>query len=369
MSFRVLRAEGGDENEWLAVLARFPAEMRDLHYTPAYGRIYADTYGHEPMLAVLETDTAVVMHAFVLRPLGPLPFMALSHAPTAVRDAATPYGFGGPLMAGTTPNAGPELLRHFDECWRCWCREQRIPAEFVCLHPVLGNADALAGSGVVAPVATKEVVIVDLALTEEQLWAAVSRGTRSSIQRARREGVEVEVVEPDRAALDTFQALYLATMARVGAAERWLFPATYFRACMERLGTQGSTLLFARCRGEIAAAYLLIRDSNTAYYHFGASDDRFLALRPNNLLMYETLLWARRQGCSRYHLGGGVTSDGNDSLLRFKSSFGGHRALLYTYGRVLHEGVYRELCDMKLRHEMLHATPVAAPDFFPLYRR
>ena len=87
------------------------------------------------------------------------------------------------------------------------------------------------------------------------------------------------------------------------------------------------------------------------------------------MLMYETMLWAKRRGLTRYHLGGGVGNAENDSLLRFKSSFGGHRSMLYTYGRVLDEEVYRRLCRLKLGYERRVGTPVTHPDYFPMYRR
>ena len=83
---------------------------------------------------------------------------------------------------------------------------------------------------------------------------------------------------------------------------------------MRHYDAAGSALFFARLGGELVAAYLLIHDEHTAYYHFGASDERWLALRPNNLLMYETMLWAKGRGCAAYHLGGGVSSDENDSF-------------------------------------------------------
>lgn len=369
MSFRVLQADGPDADAWMEVVHRYPTHLRDVHYTPGYGRIYEHTYGQRPMLAVMERDGNIVMHAFVRRALDDLAFLTQAKATRRYEDIATPYGFGGPLLAHPEREGSAQLLRDFDAHLRAWGVAEGLPAEFVCLHPLLGNAEAVQASGIADPVPTKEVVVIDLSPSIEQLWSAVSRGTRSSIQRARREGVEVGRVAPDRAALEVFQRLYLATMARVGAAQRWLFPDAYFRECVEQLGEEGSALFFARLGDEVAAAYLLIYDERTAYYHFGASDERWLALRPNNLLMYETMLWAKGRGCARYHLGGGVSSDENDSLLRFKSSFGGGRTPLYTYGRILNADVYRELCDLKRSHEARSGAAAASADYFPLYRR
>lgn len=369
MTFRVLRADEPDRSRWNEILSRLPGSLRDLHYLPEYGLIYRDTYGYEPMLAVLERDATVVAHAFVRRPLNALPFLVHAASGEAFYDIATPYGFGGPLVTGASGADAVALLRRFDAAFREWCGSERLAAEFSCLHPVLGNHDLIAASGIVRPQPTKEVLIIDLDAAEASLWAAISRGTRSSIQRARREGVTVERVDPDAAALEVFGRLYVQTMRRREAAPRWFFPPEYFPSCVSRLGPERSALFFARCEDEVAAAYLLLNDERTAYYHFGASDARWLDRRPNNLLMYETLLWAKRRGLSTYHLGGGVTAAENDSLLRFKSSYGGRRAVLYTSCRVLDEGVYRRLCERKTRHESLTAEPVADPDYFPLYRR
>ena len=368
MTFEVLSAQGADIERWHDVLERFPPHLRDLHYLPEYGLIYQDSYGYEPMLAVWEEDGIMGIHAFLRRPLKDLAFLAGEGA-RAFFDIATPYGFGGPLLSREETEASSECLRNFDVAFRRWCVDEHLASEFACLHPVLGNHAAVAAAGTAALNPAKEVVVLDLQAPDETLWGEVSRGTRSSIQLARREGVVVERVEADEQALRAFNRLYVDTMKRRGAAGRWFFPDSYFSDCIRWLGPQRSALFFARCEGEIAAAFLLLNDGHTAYYHFGGSDERWLGRRPNNLLMFETMQWAKRQGLSRYHLGGGVTASGNDSLLRFKSSVGGRRAVLYTYCRILNEDVYRVLCELKLRHEERVAQAVADPDYFPFYRR
>jgi lipid II:glycine glycyltransferase (peptidoglycan interpeptide bridge formation enzyme) len=121
-------------------------------------------------------------------------------------------------------------------------------------------------------------------------------------------------------------------------------------------------------KGEVASAYLLMHDFSTAYYHFGGSDDRFYNLRPNNLLLFETALWAKRIGFRHYHLGGGVSSTADDSLLRYKAGFSDRRAKLYTYGRVHSRSVYDRLCELKISHER-SVGQINDSDYFPLYRR
>ena len=369
MTFRVLQAEGADADLWQEALEDLPAALRDLHYTPGYGRIYRDIYGYEPLLAVYRSGPQLVVHAFVRRSLEVLPFLAEAPDRAGFTDIATPYGFGGALIARPEAEDSAEALAAFDRHFRGWCIDRRIASEFVCLHPLLGNHALIARAGIAEPHAQKSVIVVDLRGKKADLLGAVSRGTRSSILRAGRSGVSVEEVAVDERALARFQALYFSTMRRRGAQPRWLFPDGYFPACVHYLGADRSALLVARCEGEWAAAYLLINDEQTAYYHFGASDERWLDRRPNNLLMYEAMLWAKRRGLQRFHLGGGVSSAENDSLLRFKSSFGGYKTALYTYGRVLAEEPYRQLCALKLAYEQRTHAAVADPEYFPLYRR
>lgn len=369
MSFRILTARGADLARWHELLSRLPDGLRDVHYLPEYALIHADAYGHEPFAAVLDEPAGFVLQVFVRRPLSALPFLAQHGAHGTFVDVAGPYGFGGPLDCAPDSPAAPERVRRFDAALCDYLGSERVASEFTCLHPLLDNHLVLQRAGTVAPAAEKEVVVIDLSVSEEQLWRQVSRGTRSSINLARRSGVVVERVAPGPAELQAFRALYLQTMRRRDAAPRWFLPEGYFEACVRRLGEGRVALFVARCEGETIAAYLLMHDARTAYYHFGGSDASWLDRRPNNLLMYETLLWARRSGLARYHLGGGVTVAGDDSLLRFKSAYGGRRATLYTYGRVHDEEVYRRLCELKIACEQAeHGAPLDR-DYFPLYRR
>jgi lipid II:glycine glycyltransferase (peptidoglycan interpeptide bridge formation enzyme) len=112
-----------------------------------------------------------------------------------------------------------------------------------------------------------------------------------------------------------------------------------------------------------------MHDFGTAYYHFAGNRDAHPELRANNLTMYETALWAQKAGYVRYHLGGGVTSRADDSLLRFKAGFSDRRAPLYTYFCVRSPRVYELLCERKRAHERATTGKESTSDFLPVYRR
>jgi lipid II:glycine glycyltransferase (peptidoglycan interpeptide bridge formation enzyme) len=206
-------------------------------------------------------------------------------------------------------------------------------------------------------------------MDEDEIWRSISRGHRSSIQKAKKSGVRIERTEPTPHALTVFNSLYYRTMQRNGAAERWFFPQDYFSNCLECLGEDRATLFFAYLDDKVVSAYLVIHDFSTAYYHFGGSDDGYFDFKPNNLLMYETAMWAKQKGYSRYHLGGGVTSSPSDNLFAFKVRFSGKTAGLYTYSCILHEQTYSELCSYKIAYEEHIFGHSLSSDYFPLYRR
>jgi hypothetical protein len=369
MSFEVLSFEGGSGSRWEALVRALPPELRDIHFLPEYGQIYRDTYGHEPHLAVYREANDFVLQPFIRRSLRQLPFLA--SVPDAARyaDIANAYGYGGPLCGASNQAEARRLYEAFADEFSAWCDAESIASEFASLHPFLIDRQRPLIDGVLAIRYEKDVVYIDLEQSEADLVRSLSRGTRSNISKAQRAGVRVEKADLTPENLDLFNKIYHATMRRKAAAPRWHFPESYFVNCVRRLGPKRCSLFFAVIGDAVESAYFLMHDFNVAYYHFGGSLGTHAALRPNNLLMYETALWAKREGYTRYHLGGGVTRQSDDPLLRFKAGFSSHRAPLYTYFCIRDPIVYDELCSRKRAFEIAATGAESPSDFLPLYRR
>lgn len=365
MAFRVLTADGEDGRRWKELVEGLSCDRRDLHFLPEYGKIYEKTYGQQPFLALYEDGQNFVLQPCVKRQLNDLAFLKEQGITDPYFDISNPYGYGGPI--GNYSEI--DLYQEFDREFSSYCRDQHIASEFTSLHPLLGNHKFLCGGSNPLPVMQKEIVYIDLSMSEDDLWRGINRGHRSSINKARREGVVIQKVALDAANLALFNDFYFHTMRRNDAAQRWFFPENYFQNCIDLLGEERVSLFIAFVNKEPASAYFLIHDFATVYYHFGGSYERFFDQRPNNLLMYEIVLWAKRRGFLSYHLGGGVSSATDDPLFRFKSGFSASRSALYTYGRVHHQATYAELCTLKQKHEQSTSYEVINSDYFPLYRR
>lgn len=80
-------------------------------------------------------------------------------------------------------------------------------------------------------------------------------------------------------------------------------------------------LILARAGGRIVAASMFLFSAREALYKFGASDPRFLSLRPNHLVMWHAIRRMVERGCET--LGFGRTRKDQPGLARFKQAWGG----------------------------------------------
>lgn len=156
------------------------------------------------------------------------------------------------------------------------------------------------------------------------------RGLRSQVRRninkARREGVLVEAAT-DRAALETFYELHLRTRRRQGVPTQ---PKSFILGFQELFRQDLGFVLVARHEGRPLAAAVFLTSGDTMLYKYGASDERHLELRPNNLLFREAIGLACERGLR--WLDFGRTDFGHDGLRSFKLGWGSdEREISYTY--------------------------------------
>lgn len=129
--------------------------------------------------------------------------------------------------------------------------------------------------------------------------AVLSRASKSQKRKrtkARREGVTTRV-GTDREALDTFYGLHLGTRHRLGVPTQ---PKRFIRG-FEQLFARGlGYVLIAEYQGRPIAAAVFLTFGDTSLYTYGASDERHLALRPNNLVMAEAIRMACEAGHTHF---------------------------------------------------------------------
>ncbi len=165
-------------------------------------------------------------------------------------------------------------------------------------------------------------MVLDLSPDEDALLAAMKQKTRYNIRLAMRRGVSVRPGGRDD--FQIFYALYSATAERDGFVIR---PFDYYRRVWETFLDAGmGHLLLAEVEREPVAGVFLFRFADKAWYFYGASASKHRKLMPNHLLQWESIRWAKAQGCSIYDFWGAPTElsaeDPMWGVYRFKLGFG-----------------------------------------------
>lgn len=357
--YRVLTT--ADREAWGALVDGVP--QRDAFFRAEYLLPFEHLADHKAKLFFFGDENNYIIYPFFLRPINTLPFYQERplDSETPYYDIVSPYGYSGPLACVSDQELQDELWRQYLQVFHRYCLRTNIVCEFARLNPFTGNEQPLQKltEGVRAD---NEIIYLDLTVTEKGLWRGLNRGNRSNINKARRSGMQIERRE-DGEAIGRFYELYLATMRRNRAARWYEFSFDFFKESFALLD-DNITLFCATYEGQTIAAASFLHDGHVVHYFLGSSDSDYLSLRPNNLLMYEAICWAKRQGYHFFNLGGGY----KDSLARFKAAFSKQSKTFYTYRTIHHHSIYNVLCQRHALYVSEAGQLVGKDDYFPRYR-
>jgi CelD/BcsL family acetyltransferase involved in cellulose biosynthesis len=284
------------EPRWLDLLARAPD---------------ATVFHHPGWLALLASGFRYGMTACCVAAqdgtlAGGLPVAEVTSRLTGRRLVALPFSdLCPPLVARDAPPGSAIAL---GEALRELQRRRGLPLE------VRGTGESLRA----APPGERfhhHVLALepDVAAVERRFAKSqVLRGVR----RARREGLEA-VVATDREALEAFYRLHVGTRQRLGVPTQ---PRRFILGFEALFGAGLGFVLLVLREGEPVAAGVFFTFGETLIYKYGASDARFLPLRPNNLLFMEAIRWGCEHGMRQLDFG--RTHWGHDSLRAFKLAWG-----------------------------------------------
>jgi lipid II:glycine glycyltransferase (peptidoglycan interpeptide bridge formation enzyme) len=183
-----------------------------------------------------------------------------------------------------------------------------------------------------APTAT---VLVDLGRDLEEIFAGMRTNTRRNVRRALKSGVTVRV--GDARDIGILHELLRATARRQRFAP---YPERYYRAMWDLFSPSGHAhVLVAERGGTPISALLLIAFRDTALYKIGGWSGDARDARPNALMHWTAIEWAKHAGHRWYDLEG-IDLDaacavadgrdppaGTDGVTRFKLGFGGDVAI------------------------------------------
>lgn len=158
---------------------------------------------------------------------------------------------------------------------------------------------------------------VDLRAELTTLQSNLHSSAKRAIRKAQRGGVTVSAIT-SREALRTFFDLHLQTRKykyRLLAQPYEFFEALYHAFLREQRGV----LMLAVHDGHVIGGTMFIGWGETLFYKFNASDRHHLAYRPNDLLIWSGIEYAKANGYT--HLDFGLSDWEQEGLIRYKRKF------------------------------------------------
>lgn len=143
-------------------------------------------------------------------------------------------------------------------------------------------------------------IVLDISSDPETVLRQMNKSTRKNIHLAQRQGVQVR--KGDQSDLSIFYSLIKLT------ANRAKFPVRNFDYYKSEWNTfsknNQACLLLAEYNGKVIASRMVFKlGSKAAEFHAGSSDE-YRKIRANHLLVWESILWSKSQGCNSYDLWG-----------------------------------------------------------------
>ncbi len=333
--------------EWDSIVRSF--QKFDVYYLSGYAKAFQIHGDGEPLLFMYENTGIRAINVVMKRDIGSDKHFLGKIATNKWFDFITPYGYGGWLIEGDGNRSN--LFQEYEK----WCKDNCIISEFVRFHPVLQNHEHVSDAYDI--VALGGTVALDLN-SPETIWGNLTSKNRNMIRKAKKSGVVIYNGRyPEIFA--KFRDIYNATMDKDNADQYYYFGEKFYESVLNDLPTEAQ-VFYAELEGKVIAASIILAAGGCLNYHLSGSLREYYTLAPTNLILYEAALRGSSNGCSSFHLGGGVGNH-EDSLYKFKKSFyRGEPCTFHIGKKIFDEEKYKELTSMRAN--------LQGGSFFPQYR-
>jgi lipid II:glycine glycyltransferase (peptidoglycan interpeptide bridge formation enzyme) len=170
--------------------------------------------------------------------------------------------------------------------------------------------------------------VVDVRPSEADLLKNMKMTWRYNVRAAGRKGVVIREATSD-ADIATWYRLYQETATRDGF---FIHPQAYYADVLNLYRRRGAAVHFlAEYEGTAIAGLIVARCGPVATSMFSASSNQHRERRPNHLLQWTGMRWAKAQGCALYDFRAIAEvlepTEPDYSLYTYKEGFGGYSVL------------------------------------------
>ena len=293
-------------------IARHP--KGSIFHSAVMVEVYAATKHYQPLfLAALDTSGDILALLVASRiqtlpnPFGKVSARSIWYAEPLCRDDAE----GSAALCSLITHHDAQMRRQvlFTEIRPLWAAGVEGAALERCGYEYLGYLN----------------YVINLRRPLDELWAAMSKSCRRSIERSRKRGLEVKDMTSE-AGVDL---LYDFLQRSYGRSNVPLADKSLFTAALNLLPREQVKISVAYHDGAPLAAGILLGSKDLIYAWYGGLQ-RVKGLSPFDCLTWHEMEWAHQNGYGLYDFGGAGWPDEPYGVRDFKAKFGGD---LVNYGR------------------------------------
>jgi FemAB-related protein (PEP-CTERM system-associated) len=285
-----------------SVDGRLAQEMKQtLYYTPAWLDLVTRLYGYSP-IALTATNASGQVTGF-------LPLCLIQSPLTGHRLVSLPFSDYCPLLAADEASANDLVDQAI-----LLAQEKRV--RYLELRTGVNDVlakrtDLVAGNLYVR-------WLTPLCADTDTIWRSIHKSVQQRVKKAQRRHVRVQMAE-SRESMEHYYRLHLLTRSKKHG-----MPAQsrrYFFGLWDTFAPSGALQLWlAEHEGIVVAASICLASGSTVRLAYNASDQHYLYLAPNHLLIWTTISWACANGYSIFDMG--RTARDNNGLMDFKRRWG-----------------------------------------------
>jgi sugar O-acyltransferase (sialic acid O-acetyltransferase NeuD family) len=312
---------------------------------------------HTQSYHLLETDSSpVLIVVYFNQDYIALPIIIREIDGQNVYDTTSVYGYCGPISTICFDKLEKSHISYFQSSIFNFFKERNIISAFLRLHPLLFNQNIFKNFGEI--VELSNTIAIDLSLTENEQKKQYRKSILYDINRLKKNGFEV-FEATSKQDIDAFISIYKKNMLKVNANEEYFFSKDYFYQFIDSVCFD-KKLLLVKKDGEVCAGALFTIINGIIQYHLAGTSQKYINFSPMKLLIDEIRSIGNSLNAKYVHLGGGLSSDEDDTLFIFKSGFSKVKLKYQIWKLIVDEKKYNELVT-------LNDSDINS-DFFPLYR-
>jgi len=294
--------------------------LNDIYYSDEYISLYLKN-DEELFSFTYEEDEKKFINKTIKRPIKKIGNLDINDG---FYDLETAYGYGGFY----TNSNDQEFISRAMNSYSNKCNEEKIIAEFIRFHP-FNNFSRSYGNLLDFNLYDRDVVVKKFS---DDIYKSYNAKVRNTIKRATE-----KVLVQESTNIVKFMELYNATMLKNRASDFYFFDEDYYKNLLKSKSIKLYEVLY---KTEIIAMGFFMFSGSIGHYHLSANTPISYKINANYALLHNIFELAQDMGLEYFMLGGGTTSEADDSLLKFKKKFSKDLKAFYISGNVYNKEIY-----------------------------